>query len=69
MRSAEPELYELSQMVLAAPCTQVSVERSFSALSVILTDRRLRISDENLANILFVKLNDDLFNCVILEYA
>lgn len=61
-RYTHPELYAVAIVVLATPSNQVSVERSFSALPLIMTDRRSRIGEENLGNILFVKLNKDLFD-------
>lgn len=67
-RLVEPELFALSQVVLAVPATQVSVERAFSALGYVLSDRRLNISEENLANVLFVKLNGNLFKTVALDF-
>lgn len=50
-------LYELSQVLLSVPATQVSVERAFSSLRFILTDYRQRIADEALENILLMRLN------------
>jgi hAT family C-terminal dimerisation region len=44
-RFADPQLFGLSQVVLAVPPTQVSVERAFSALGLILTARRNRLGD------------------------
>jgi len=41
-------LSELAQIVLAIPPTQVSVERCFSALSFILSEKRNSLSPENL---------------------
>jgi hAT family C-terminal dimerisation region len=42
---ADPQLFGLSQVVLPVPPTQVSVERAFSALWLILTARRNRLGD------------------------
>jgi hAT family C-terminal dimerisation region len=44
-RFADPQLFGLSQVVLAVPPTQVSVERASSALGFILTARRNRLGD------------------------
>lgn len=68
-KRTEPALYSLAEVALAVPCTQVSAERSFSALGLILTDKRLRLSDKNLSNILFVKLNKELFENVEVDYS
>lgn len=55
-----PVLYELSQAIFAIPPTQSSVERTFSALPVILTAKRTRINDECLQNILLLKNNQNV---------
>ncbi|XP_058465011.1 uncharacterized protein LOC131438775 [Malaya genurostris] len=60
-----PELSAVASVVLATPSNQVSVERSFSALPLIMTDRRSGISEENLRNILLVKLNRSLFDTIM----
>lgn len=52
-----PWLYKLARFVHGVPATQVSVERSFSALRLILSDLRYNISDEHLEKLMFVKLN------------
>jgi len=52
-----PYISALAQVVLATPATQVSVERAFSALHFILSERRSSISAENLNALLVIKLN------------
>lgn len=52
-----PFLAKLAAIVHGVPATEVSVERAFSALKLILDDLRCNLSDENLKKILFVKLN------------
>lgn len=61
-RIAEKELYALSQIVLAVPSTQVSVDRAFSGLPLVLTERKINVSKETLNKILIVKLNSELLN-------
>ena len=56
-----PHLYQLAMVVHSVPPTQVSVERSFSALKLILTDLRSNLSSDSLKKLLFVKLNDCWF--------
>lgn len=51
------QLYELSKIVFAVPGTQVSVERAFSSLNYILSDKRNSICGNLLEDILLVKLN------------
>lgn len=64
-KSTHPELYELAMVILAAPSTQVSVERAFSALALVLSDLRTGLSDDTLQNILMIKLNGDVFEKVL----
>lgn len=52
-----PNLYQLAKVVHSVPATQVSVERAFSALRLVLTDLRCNLSAETLQKIMFVKLN------------
>lgn len=51
------KLPHLSALAPVTPVTQVSVERAFSALHFILSERRSSISAENLNALLVVKLN------------
>lgn len=67
-KSISPDLYKLAQVVLAVPATQVSVERSFSALNLILNNRRTSLSEKTLKEIMFVKLNKSLFNYLKIDY-
>ena len=57
-----PLLYEASQVVFAVPATQVSVERAFSALKLILQPQRVHLNSKSLQNILFVRFNEN-FDC------
>lgn len=59
-----PILYRLAMVVLAAPSTQVSVERAFSGLKLILTDHRMRLTEKSVENLLVLKLNSDLLEKV-----
>lgn len=53
----DPEMAELANVILAAPATQVSVERAFSVLTLILSKTRTCLKDKNLQNLIFAKLN------------
>ncbi|XP_043461187.1 uncharacterized protein LOC122497881 isoform X2 [Leptopilina heterotoma] len=55
-----PELYSLSNIVHAAPMTQVSVERLFSSMKFILSDLRTNLSHDILDDILLVRSNKEL---------
>ncbi|XP_062553751.1 zinc finger BED domain-containing protein 4-like [Armigeres subalbatus] len=63
-RDTHPELYSVAKVVLAVPSNQVSVERAFSALPLVLTDRRSGLGEDTLENILLVKLNGEMFDDV-----
>ncbi|KAF0751313.1 zinc finger BED domain-containing protein RICESLEEPER 1-like isoform X2, partial [Aphis craccivora] len=52
-----PELYEISQILMSIPATQVSVERTFSTLKFILSDLRGNLSPALLESILIIKCN------------
>lgn len=60
-----PELNELANVVYAASPTEVSVERNFSALTFIFNRYRCNLTDENLNDILFIRLNKDIFYEII----
>jgi hAT family C-terminal dimerisation region len=62
IRYDDPNLYQLSQDILAVPPTQISVERAFSDLGLILTSRRNRLADNTIENLLVCKLNPDVFD-------
>lgn len=52
-----PYLFKLFKVIQCVPATQVSVERSFSALKLVLSDLRSNLSAENLEKLMFVKIN------------
>lgn len=58
---------KIAEVALAVPATQVSVERAFSALPVVMTKQRRNLSSENLENILLLKLNPMLIEKIQLE--
>lgn len=66
-KNSKPELFKLVSTILSIPCTQVSVERVFSALPIVLTKFRAQLKDETLNNILFIRLNSDLLKKVDLR--
>jgi hypothetical protein len=57
----------LAETVLAAPASQVSVERAFSGLALVLSSHRTRLKNEHLNSILRVKLNKDLMDKINLN--
>lgn len=62
LKFSKPDLHQLAVVALSVPTTQVSVERAFSALALVLTDHRTRLSEETLENILILRLNKNLFD-------
>lgn len=66
-KRTDPELFLLASIIYGAASTQTSVERAFSALAFILNRYRCNLSDENLEDILFIRLHKTLFYEVISE--
>ena len=58
----DEDIFQIVETTLAVPDTQVFVERSFSALSTILTKLRSKLSKTSLSNILITKLNYEILN-------
>lgn len=59
-----PELYEIAKVVFCIPPTQSTVERSFSALSIIYNESRVRLSQPLLESIVMCALNEQVFHKV-----
>ncbi|XP_058833231.1 probable ubiquitin carboxyl-terminal hydrolase FAF isoform X2 [Topomyia yanbarensis] len=59
------ELHAVAMVVFALPATEVSVERAFSALALVLSDLRTGLSEDTLEHILLLKLNKDVFKKVM----
>ncbi|XP_058817388.1 uncharacterized protein LOC131680695 [Topomyia yanbarensis] len=64
-KDSHPELSEIALTIMTVPATQVSVERAFSALALVLSPARTKLSVQNLASILTIKLNEELLHEVI----
>lgn len=58
------DMFELVTSVLSVPATQVSVERAFSALAIVMEPLRTSLSGDNVDNILVCALNPELLMCV-----
>lgn len=56
-----PELYILSNTINAIPSSQAGAERYISALSFVFTDKRFKLGQQILEDILKIKLNKELF--------
>lgn len=61
------DVFDMAVTVLAAPATQVSVERSFSALGIVLDQRRMKMKGSMIDDILVCRLNSELFSVVNFE--
>lgn len=55
------ELYDLAMIIFSVPPTEVQIERDFSSLKHIFTDRRYNLTQKRLESILLIHLNKDLF--------
>lgn len=60
-----PCLYKLAMAMFAIPPTEVAVERDFSKLQLIFTDRRCKLAEDLLEIILIIHLNKELFYEVV----
>ncbi|XP_055624395.1 uncharacterized protein LOC129767471 [Toxorhynchites rutilus septentrionalis] len=63
-RETHPELFNVAMVVLATPSNQVSVERAFSALALVLTSHRTGLGPGALDDILLLKQNRNIFEKV-----
>lgn len=59
-----PELYEVACIIYGIPPTQVTVERSFSAMGFIFNPKRAKLGQKMLENILMIKLNCELVQSI-----
>lgn len=67
-QKSHPELFAVAMVVLATPSNQVSVERAFSGLALVLSPHRAGLGSEVLEDILLIKLNRDIFEQVMPFY-
>lgn len=56
-----PNLYHIANVVFAIPPTEVQIERDFSNLKFIFSERRRNLSEDMLQAILLIHLNKELF--------
>lgn len=64
MKQSHGELYQLAMVVFSVPPTEVPIERDFSHLEYIFSNRRYNLSPDLLDDILLIHLNSDLFYLV-----
>lgn len=67
-RYEDSELYDLAMVVLSAPVTQVTVERCFSAVKLLLEDHRLNMSSSRLDDLMVIRCNRELLPEAIERY-
>ena len=63
----DQDLFDMAVVVLSAPATQVSVERAFSALALILQPHRLNLKASVVNDLLVCALNKHLFSLIDFE--
>lgn len=64
VKMTHPELYKLATVVYAIPPTEVQIERDFSRLNFVFTDRRCRLQSERLHDIMMISINPEFFYLV-----
>lgn len=57
-------LYDLAMALYSIPPTQVQIERDFSSLGHIFSERRYQLSQERLEQILLIHFNKDIFYAI-----
>lgn len=67
VKDCQNQLYELAMAVFSVPPSEVQIERDFSSLKFIFTDRRCNLTQARLEAILIIHLNKDLFYQVVQE--
>lgn len=62
IKNNAPSLYKIAMVVFAIPPTEVQIERDFSKLNFVFSNRRCRLTEERLEDIMAIHLNDELFH-------
>lgn len=62
-----PELYLIAKAINGIPPSQATVERHFSALSLLFTNRRSQLSHKAVENLLIIKLNEEIAHAIFEE--
>lgn len=58
------ELYEIAMVIFSVPPTKVQIERDFSSLAFVFSDRRTRLSQARLEDIMMIFFNKELYEIV-----
>ena len=64
-KATHKDLFAVAAVIYAVPSTQVSVERAFSALVLILSDHRTALSEQTLEDLLITKLNQAVIEKIL----
>lgn len=64
LKTDHPELYKVACIINGIPPTQVTVERSFSAMAFVFNPKRAKLGHTMLQNILMIKLNSELVQSI-----
>lgn len=62
-----PELYKLAKVIYSVSPTEVQIERDFSKLNFVFSDRRCQLTKERFQDIMIIHINPDLFETVANE--
>ena len=60
-RAEYPNLCIVANLVMCLSGNNSTVERAFSLLTLLLTDRRLSLSDETISDLMTINVNDKLW--------
>lgn len=61
VKEEHKSLYELAMVIFSIPPTEVQIERDFSLLEFMFTNRRTTLTESRLEDIFLIHLNKDLF--------
>lgn len=63
-KNEHPQIYKLAAVVFSIPPTETQIERDFSNLDYVFSDRRCSLTEERLEDIMILNLNPQLFDMV-----
>lgn len=63
-KTSNKKLYDVARIIYAIPPSQATVERSFSTLSFVFNEKRGKLAQQTLEDILLIKLNKDIATSV-----
>lgn len=62
------ELYQIAMAIFSVPPTEVQIERDFSSLGWVFSERRTRLRHDLLEDIMIIYLNKELYEIVSLNH-